>query len=233
MQFRTKEDQIADFLREEIISGRIPRGARLKQQEVAERLNTSITPVREALKLLKAEGYLCGASHQGLSVVPFDTDATAEIRDLRILLEGQLVEQAIRNITASDIEKLRTLAADFEAAADDPDSSRARGLNYRFHQRIYEVAKLPQTLYFVQVLWARYPFDLINNVQGRVESSANEHAELLRNLVEGDAVNALLSLRRHIDQGWLTLRQVIENTPPGNTTHLEVTGSPGLDSISI
>ena len=52
MQFKTKEEQVADFLREGIISGRFARGARLKQQEIATLLNTSITPVREALKLL-------------------------------------------------------------------------------------------------------------------------------------------------------------------------------------
>jgi DNA-binding GntR family transcriptional regulator len=56
MQFRTKEEQVADYLREGIIAGRFPRGARLKQQEIATLLNTSITPVREALKLLEAEG---------------------------------------------------------------------------------------------------------------------------------------------------------------------------------
>ena len=58
MQFRTKEEQVADFLREGIIAGRFPRGARLKQQEIASLLQTSITPVREALKLLEAEGYV-------------------------------------------------------------------------------------------------------------------------------------------------------------------------------
>ena len=60
VQFRTKEEQVADFLREGIIAGRYPRGARLKQQEIADLLRTSITPVREALKMLAAEGYVTG-----------------------------------------------------------------------------------------------------------------------------------------------------------------------------
>ena len=57
---RTKEEQVADFLREGIISGKYPRGSRLKQAEIAEQLGLSITPVREALKLLEAEGYVSG-----------------------------------------------------------------------------------------------------------------------------------------------------------------------------
>ncbi len=69
MDFRTKEEQVADFLREGIISGMFPRGSRLKQAEIAERLQLSITPVREALKLLEAEGYITGNSYRGACVV--------------------------------------------------------------------------------------------------------------------------------------------------------------------
>ena len=49
MDYRTKEEQVADFLREGIISGKYPRGSRLKQAELAEQLGLSITPGREAL----------------------------------------------------------------------------------------------------------------------------------------------------------------------------------------
>ena len=76
MDFRTKEEQVADFLREGIISGMFPRGSRLKQAEIAERLQISITPVREALKLLEAEGYINGNSYRGACVVPFDATAS-------------------------------------------------------------------------------------------------------------------------------------------------------------
>ena len=79
MQFKTKEEQVADYLREGIIAGRIERGARLKQQEIATQLSTSITPVREALKLLEAEGYVTGDSYKGAVVAPFDLEASTEV----------------------------------------------------------------------------------------------------------------------------------------------------------
>ena len=91
MEFKTKENKVADYLREGIIAGRFPRGARLKQQELAVMLNTSITPVREALKLLEAEGYVSGDSYKGAIVAPFDVEASKEMLNLRILLETQLV----------------------------------------------------------------------------------------------------------------------------------------------
>src|SRR5687767_4990833 len=99
MHFRTKEEQVADYLREGIIAGRFPRGARLKQQELATLLQTSITPVREALKLLAAEGYVTGDSYRGATVAPFDISASAETLHLRVLLETQLVRGAIERAT--------------------------------------------------------------------------------------------------------------------------------------
>jgi DNA-binding GntR family transcriptional regulator len=211
MEYRTKEEQVADFLREGIISGRFPRGTRLKQLDIAEMLKTSITPVREALKLLEAEGYVSGSSYKGAMVVPFDVQASSEILTLRMLLEAQLVRGAVEKLQASDMDKLKALAAEFEAAAKSGDSTAARAVNYRFHRRIYDIAGMPQTLHFVQILWARYPFDLINRLPGRAERAAAEHADLLNQMVAGDVAGAMLTTRRHIENGWAELRESLES----------------------
>lgn len=210
MQFRTKEEQVADYLREGIIAGRFPRGARLKQQEIASLLNTSITPVREALKLLEAEGYVSGDNYRGAVVAPFDMDASAEVLNLRILLETQLVRGAVENATAQDIAELKLLADEFAKAFDAGDNEGARAANYRFHHRMFEIARMPQTLHFVQILWARYPFDLINRLKGRVSRAADEHEEMLRAIIASDAAAAMLATRQHIEAGWHELRDAIE-----------------------
>ena len=206
MEYRTKEEQVADYLRERIISGVYPRGSRLKQAEIAEQLHLSITPVREALKLLEAEGYVSGDSYRGARVVPFDAGASAEILHLRLLLEAQLVRGALEKVTAQDIGELRTLASEFERAFDSGDRAGARGINYRFHRRMYDIAGMPQTLHFVQILWARYPFDLINAVQGRGHLAAQEHEEILHAFTMGDASAAMLAMRKHIESGWAVLK---------------------------
>ena len=212
MEYRTKEEQVADYLREGIISGRLPRGARLKQTEIAQELKISITPVREALKLLEAEGYLASDSYRGATVAPFDVEASTEILKLRITLETQLVESAVRNITAEEIAELRQLARQFEDAALANDSTAARGINNRFHRRMYDFARLPKTLHFVQVLWAQYPFDVINRIGGRAVRAAKEHSELVKNVIEGDAVGAMLTMRQHIEAGWTELRNSMPAT---------------------
>ena len=207
MDFRTKEEQVADFLREGIIAGTFPRGSRLKQAEIAERLQLSITPVREALKLLEAEGYVIGDSYRGVCVAPFDASASEEILELRLLLESRLLRGTSEKITAQDITELRTLADEFERAFEVGDRAAARGVNYRFHRRLYSIADMPQTLHFVQILWARYPFDLINAVEGRGKEAAKEHDEILRALLDADVSAAMLAMRKHIESGWSLLKK--------------------------
>jgi DNA-binding GntR family transcriptional regulator len=214
MQFRTKEEQVADFLREGIIAGRYPRGARLKQQEIADLLRTSITPVREALKLLAAEGYVTGDSYRGAIVAPFDIAASNETLTLRVLLETQLVCGAVERATAADIAELRTLAAEFATAFDAGDNESARAANYRFHHRMFEIAGMPQTLHFVQILWARYPFDLINGLQGRVRRAAEEHDMMIAALIARDTAAAMLATRQHIEAGWFELRAALAGGGP-------------------
>ena len=209
MQFRTKEEQVADYLREGIIAGRFARGARLKQQEIATLLNTSITPVREALKLLEAEGYVSGDSYRGAVVAPFDIDTSSETLNLRILLETQLVRGAVEQASAADIAELRVLAQAFATALEAGDNEAARAANYRFHHRMFEIARMPQTLHFVQILWARYPFDLINQLKGRVSRAAAEHDELLQAFIASDVAAAMLATRQHIETGWLELKHSV------------------------
>ena len=206
MDFRTKEEQVADFLREGIISGTFPRGSRLKQAEIAERLQLSITPVREALKLLEAEGYVSGNSYRGACVVPFDASASEEVLELRLLLESRLIRGTAEKVTAQDIVELRALANEFEHCFEVGDRAAARGVNYRFHRQLYSIAAMPQTLHFVQILWARYPFDLINAAAGRGKEAAKEHDEILRALLDGDASAAMLAMRKHIESGWSLVR---------------------------
>jgi DNA-binding GntR family transcriptional regulator len=206
MEFRTKEEQVADFLREGIISGMFERGSRLKQAEIADRLQLSITPVREALKLLEAEGYVTGNSHRGACVAPFDASASEEVLDLRLQLESRLIRGTLQHVTGQDISELQAMNAEFGRAFELGDRAAARGVNYRFHRHLYSIAAMPQTLHFVQILWARYPFDLINAIEGRGKQAAAEHDEIMRALVSGDLPAAMLAMRKHIESGYSVLK---------------------------
>ena len=156
--------------------------------------------------MLAAEGYVSGDSYRGARVIPFDESASGEILNLRMLLEAQLVRGAVENITSQDISELRLLADEFDKTFANGDRATARGINYRFHSRLYDIARMPQTLHFVQILWARYPFDLINAVESRGKEAVKEHEDIMRALVTGDASEAMLAMRKHIESGWAVLK---------------------------
>lgn len=202
VKHQTKEERVADFLREGIISGKFPRGSKLKQAQIAEMIGTSITPVREAIKMLEAEGFIQGSSHRGATVSPFDIDATDEIVDLRVTLECKLALHAMAKLSSEDLNVLRDLQTQIEAAADQGDRDSVRSINYRFHEVLYLAAGLPQTLQFVRALWARYPFDLINKLEQRIDRASREHHEMLSAILSRDESALLSALRVHIRSGW-------------------------------
>jgi DNA-binding GntR family transcriptional regulator len=206
MEFKTKEEYVAEFLREGILSGRFPRGTRLKQADIAEQLNLSITPVREAFRILEAEGYVLNETHRGVIVAPFDASATREINELRMLLESRLVLAAMEQMSPQNYVELGQLQREFEEAESRGDREAVRALNYRFHRQLYALAGQPQTLHFVQVLWAKYPFDLINLIGGRPGRAAAEHRRLLKAMKAADRTSVLDALRKHIDAGWRELQ---------------------------
>ena len=199
---QTKEEYVADFLREGIISGQFPRGSKLKQAQIAEMIGTSITPVREAIKLLEAEGFILGSSHRGAVVAPFDINATEEITDLRVTLECKLGLKAVNRLSKKDLDELRDLQDQIEEASAKGDRDAVRSINYRFHELIYQAADLPQTLRFVRTLWARYPFDLINKLDHRIDRASQEHREMLSALIARDEAAFLQALRTHIRSAW-------------------------------
>ena len=211
--FHTKEEYVADFVREGILSGEIPRGMRLKQAELAEELGLSITPVREALKLLAAEGYVLGATHRGAIVAPFEVSTAAEVIELRTLLETRLALAAMRRITLAEMEQLQRLAQDFDRAHERGDRNAARAANYRFHRFLYAIAEQPLSFHFVQVLWAKYPFDIINQLGGRVGRAAEEHARIIDAVVSRSEEATVAAVERHIHAGWDELTAAIDADP--------------------
>lgn len=200
--FRTKEGQVAEFLRERIISGYFARGQKLKQAEIAQMLDLSITPVREALKLLEAQGYVVGSSHRGAVVAPFQLGEAEELYELRRVIETRLTRAAARVMGPADIQALEDLNGEILAAAERGDNDAARRANFRFHFRLYEAARRPQALHFVRILWAKYPFDLLTVMPRRQFAVADEHRGILDALHAGDVAGVTRAMGAHIDSGW-------------------------------
>ena len=202
VRFQRMQDQIADVIRERIIIGEYERGKRLKQMELAAEFGVSVTPVREAFGMLEAEGYLAGSSHKGAIVPRLAHEQAREIRDLRLTLELELVRHALARLDPETLASAREVHEACARAIDARDRIEVRRLNYRFHFIFYDIAARPQTLEFVRVLWAKYPFHDLDAVENRDSRMQSEHQAFLDRIADGDIDAAAVAMRQHINKGW-------------------------------
>src|SRR6201996_4821821 len=118
MIFATKQESVAEIIRERIIIGLYDRGTKLKQADLAEELGVSITPVREALLMLEAEGYVRGIPHKGLVGPDLVPELVREIYALRLTLERELTESALEKISREGLVELHDLHSTLVRALD-------------------------------------------------------------------------------------------------------------------
>ncbi len=102
----TAQDLVLSSLREAILAGVLSPGARLRQEDLAERFGTSRIPVREALRALEYEGLVASEPNRGFTVTELDADDVEEVYDLRIVLESHAVRVALPLLTDEDIVEL-------------------------------------------------------------------------------------------------------------------------------
>ena len=136
---RSLAEDAADRIREQILNGGFKQGEHLVEAKIAEQLNISRGPVREAFKLLRAEGLLNEEPRRGTFVVSLTADDVREIYGLRAALEGRAGRMVARAHDPSALARLRALADDIDravASGDPVDASRA---DLAFHEGLCEL----------------------------------------------------------------------------------------------
>jgi DNA-binding FadR family transcriptional regulator len=136
-----------------------------------------------------------GAVHERL-------EAARETFELRVLLEAELTARALDRMDAATLAELRESQRMIAALGGGSGGRQAsRTENYRFHFRLYELAERPQTLQFVRVLWARYPFVSQERGGARLKN-IEEHERFLRLVEAGDRPGSVQAMVAHIQSGW-------------------------------
>ena len=131
-------DRVYGRLLEWISSGRLPRGNRVKIQEVADALGVSATPVREAISLLVRDGVLTFEPHRGASVRDYSPEEVGQLSELRALLEGLAARRAVRSHERDTlIEKLREQIVLMRDAIDRLDRPAYNRYDLTFHELIF------------------------------------------------------------------------------------------------
>jgi DNA-binding GntR family transcriptional regulator len=130
---------IYGVIRERIIDGTYAQGARLTEQSFADEFATSRTPVREAMRMLAAEGYVDFKPNSGTIVRTWTLDQILEIFRLRASLEAEISGHAALHITQEQIARLQVLQEDIERNGLDlseENANRIGKLNRQFHDLI-------------------------------------------------------------------------------------------------
>lgn len=183
-----------------INDGRFRPGDRVMETAVADWLDVSRTPVREALRRLESEDVLV-KGNQGLVVVDIAESELLELYDLRETLEGMAAELAARNATDADRKLLARLIAD-EARCSPGDAAGQATINREFHRALASAAHnrfLCKMLNGLQDAFLRLR-STIFSLPDRPPLALDEHRAIVRAITDGDAVAAARAARHHIRQ---------------------------------
>ncbi|MCF2857062.1 GntR family transcriptional regulator [Pseudoalteromonas sp. SMS1] len=198
---KTRTQLVAEAIRDKILSGEIKAGEPLRQAALADELNVSRIPVREALLQLEAEGLVNFEAHKGATVTRLSAEQIDEIFDLRALLEAELLRHSIEKLTNRDLLEAEAILADLEEAMNAGDAQLATGkLNAEFHDKLYSRAQRPQTKELVAVYSKNSERYVRMHIllAGGIVTAPEEHRTLLQLCREKDTDGACDYLQKHI-----------------------------------
>jgi DNA-binding GntR family transcriptional regulator len=193
-------DQVYDAIRDRITSGSLPRGARVHQEDLAEELGVSRTPVREALRRLAAEGLVEMRTNRGARVADIDQGGMRGAYDARLVVEPGAARLAagrrlpeplarMRAAVAAQRRSLRSVERSFEA-------------NREFHLALVAASGNDYLLRLVERLWvARIGATIYERqieTQERIVLDVREHEQILEAIEAGDGRRAESLTRRHL-----------------------------------
>lgn len=142
-------------LREALICGRLKPNDRLRIRELAEQVGTSVTPVRDAILQLAKEQALEMRTPKDIRVPQLNAAQYAEIRTLRLELEGLGAANAALKISEFDLQRIERNIDDNQQAIAADDLTRALQLNSEFHLLLANSAQMPLLSNFIDSLWMR------------------------------------------------------------------------------
>lgn len=208
-------EDVADRIRDEILSGGFSQGERLVEASIAEQLGVSRGPVREAFKLLRAEGLVKEEPHRGTFVVRLTSADVREIYDLRAALEARAAKQLATNARSTDLRAVHRLLDRLLQAAEKGDVAVVSQADLAFHEgvchltgnrRLHEVF-----MRHVPVLRSLMRFD--EYIYRSLDDIAVEHEPLVAALESGDPDLSAARFESHVERARDQLATYIDALP--------------------
>lgn len=204
-------DQVADTLRQEIFSGALPPGSFVDELALSERLDISRTPLREALKVLAAEGLVRHEPRRGCFVNEVTERDLDEIFPVIALLEGRCAHEAALRASDADLQALALLHERLKKAARLKRVVDYYDANFAIHEAIITLA---DNRWLAQVIGGLRKILKLARLQqlhapGRLDQSLREHLAVFAALQVRDADGAESAMRLHLDRQREALRTLV------------------------
>jgi DNA-binding GntR family transcriptional regulator len=212
----TKAEEAFIAIRRLIERGSLPGGAKLTLSSLSDELQMSLTPIREALRMLQANGLVEYKRHHGHVVTRYSIGRAEEVYLLRETLEPLATKLAATNATAKELQDIRELQEEFRLVVDGdpPRFADVVDLNAQWHRKVYASAHSALLDEFIDRLWTGVPYQAIWFVQRR-HRSVDDH----------DAVTGALEARQ-ADTAEKAMLDHIVRGRAATVEHLQVIGAP-------
>jgi DNA-binding GntR family transcriptional regulator len=209
-------DNVYDTLLSELLSGMYPAGFRIREEDVAARIGTSRTPVREALRRLHAEGLIDLPANRGAIVADSAIHKLDDLFEVRALLEGYGAERAATRRSDADLAGMRALCDQMEELAAKEAFGELTTVNVTFHRSIQAAAGIEALIGMLPGLMVtplvRETFRHYRHEE--LARSMSQHRELVSALERGDGAWAKAVMCAHLYAAKASLRDQITQ-PPG------------------
>jgi DNA-binding GntR family transcriptional regulator len=194
-------DDVARHVRRRIFNGTYPAGEYLRLDQLAVELGISVTPVREALLNLRAEGLLEQHPRRGFMVLEVTARDMADVAIVQAFIGGELAARAAENITAEQLASLQEIQGELEKAYEQTDLERTVRLNHEFHRTINVAAGSPKLTQFMSGITRYAPESVFPTLQGWPKQSTQDHRAVIAALEARDAERARSAMAEHFTVG--------------------------------
>jgi len=202
---RALYEEVAELLRQRIFSRELVPGSWIDELKIAEAYGISRTPLREALKVLAAEGLVTMKVRRGAYVTEVSERDLTDVYHLLSLLESDAAGVVASVATDPEIAELQRLHRELEAAATPGQQDRERffEINEQFHMRLLEIANNRWRDQMVADLRKVMKLNRHNSLlkSGRIEESLCEHQALMAAIAARDTTLAVQRMREHFTSG--------------------------------
>lgn len=189
-------------LRDMILFGLLEPGQPVTIQGLIKDLGAGMTPVREAIRRLAAEGALLPQGNRRVTVPSLTPGLLDQIAFARLTIETRLAELAAANLTPELIARLEVLDGAVDAAIRSGQITAYLESNHAFHFALYEASNAPVLVDMARSLWLRFgPSLRIVIAKGGASSLPDRHEEALAAMGAGDAAGLARAINSDIAQG--------------------------------